>query len=166
MNLNLIGRLYLIVLITSSIIFFMHKIEHRFIDKQGKSCEIMSDNKWQCDFPGLILSHKPWNYTTGIIVSIIYILLIIFFIININKLKNNIIYDKHITLSLILFILFSVLWLYWGYFEIHHYYKSHARINKKQLKRGTVFSTIFVKFLYMIYLPITLLFISCKFYNV
>ena len=158
------ARLYTVVLIVSVVIFLAHKIEDRFTDTPGKSCQADHEHAWQCKFPGQIVSHKPCDVKTGCTVVCIYIVIgaLVCFLMSrvaINVAKST----QVITPSLFAIVLFSLLWVAWGSFETHHIKKTYNRMLKgKTLKRGTTFSKLFTQFIFFAYLPATLWLLSQK----
>jgi hypothetical protein len=157
-------RLYTVVLIVSVVIFLAHKIEDRFTDTPGKSCQSDHKNAWQCKFPGQIVSHKPWGVKTGCAVVSIYVVIGALVCILMSRVANNVAKSTRVIAPpLVAIVLFSLLWVAWGSFETHHIKKTYNRILKgKPSKRGTIFSKLFTKFIFFAYLPATLWLLSHK----
>lgn len=156
------SRIYSVALATSAIIFLGHKIEDRFTDKPGKSCAPDHPESWKCKFPGQIVSHKPWDWKTGCCVTFIYVLIGVIVTLGVSKLAFAVEASKTLwTPATVGFVLFSLFWIAWGAWETHHQKKTHNRMMKnKTMKRGTPFSCMFTKFIFFVYLPITLWFLS------
>jgi len=133
-------RLYRTVFISSAVIFLLHKIEWRFTDDIQTACS--GTDAWQCDFPWIIVTHKPWTKTIGTIVVAIYTAIayvIISIVLFCYKRQDRMTYKA-------IFHGYSIIWLTWAYFEAHH-------AHQDKMNRGLIFADIFTKFTYMIYLP-------------
>ena len=117
---------------------------------------------WKCKFPGQIVSHKPWDWKTGLCVTFIYVLIGVIVTLGVSKLAFAVEASKTLwTPATVGFVLFSLFWIAWGAWETHHQKKTHNRMMKnKTMKRGTPFSCMFTKFIFFVYLPITLWFLS------
>ena len=109
------SRIYSIALVTSAIIFLGHKIEDRFTDKPGKSCAPEHPENWKCKFPGQIVSHKPWDWKTGLCVTFIYVLIGVIVTLGVSKLTFAVEASKTLwTPATVGFVLFSLFWIAWG----------------------------------------------------
>lgn len=113
----MINKIYFIIINISIILFLSHKIESRFIDTNLTLCE----PKWQCKFPGLIVSHKPFgNIKIGLLIILIYILITSYISLNIYKILNNIQLKKNKKINIYILLLLVFLWILWTIFETHH----------------------------------------------
>ena len=153
-------RIYTAALAGSAIIFISHKIEDRFTDTPGKSCEEGHPHAWQCKFPGQIVSHKPWDVKTGIVVTLIYAIIATSITAAVSRMAFHVAHStQRWTPSFVGLLIFTILWAAWGGFETHHMKKTHMRMLKnKSIKRGTCFSRMFTQFIYFVFLPVTLWF--------
>ena len=154
-------RIFTAVLIGSAIVFLSHKIEDRFSDTPGKSCKKGHPHAWQCEFPGQIVSHKPWSTGVGVCVVAIYFIIAGLVVAAVSRMAANVSSSKRIlTPSLVGLLLFSGFWTAWGAWETHHMRKTIARlIAKKKTKRGVYFSRMFTQYIFFLYVPVTIWFV-------
>ena len=148
-------------LIGSAVVFLAHKIEDRFTDDPGKSCQEDHPHAWQCKFPGQIVSHKPWSKGVGASVCIIYIIIAVMVIGGVRRMAMNVATGpRGISASLVGIVVFSLIWTAWGAFETHHMKKTIKRlIEKKKTKRGIYFSRMFTQYIFFLYVPVTVWFL-------
>ena len=161
-------EIFTAVLIGSAVVFLTHKVEDRFSDTPGKSCNKDHPNAWQCEFPGQIVSHKPWSAGVGVLVCAIYLLIAGLIIAGVSRMAANAVSapKRAMSLSLAGVLLFSVFWSAWGAWETHHMRKTIHRIvhKKKAPKRGVYFSRMFTQYIFFIYVPVTVWFLLRRFY--
>ena len=160
-------EIFTAVLIGSAVVFLSHKVEDRFSDTPGKSCQKDHPHAWQCEFPGQIVSHKPWSCGVGILVCTIYLIIAGTIIAGVSRMASNAAAAPKRTLSLSLLgvLIFSGFWSAWGAWETHHMRKTIQRIiDKKKTKRGVYFSRMFTQYIFFIYVPVTVWFLLRRIY--
>ena len=139
-------------LVGSAVVFLAHKVEGRFETEPDKTC----DPKWSCQFPGLIVTHKPWNLLMGVFVCIIYLILAGGIIMGVDHLARTVSQSDHAPLARAALISFSALWVGWAMVEGHH----SIRDDRSSPRRpGAYYGNLFTQYMLALYVPATIWFL-------
>jgi hypothetical protein len=141
-------------------IFIYHKIDDRFQDPVGASCDPDRERSWTCKLPGLIVSHKPWSTSTGIAASCIYFAAAITLLALVSSAARRAATLGGPTWQLAVVAAVSLLWFAWAAFETHHVGKTLARIQDgRGIKRGTIPAWLFTNSVFLVFTPVAVGFV-------
>jgi hypothetical protein len=141
-------------------IFIYHKIDDRFQDPVGASCDPDSEGSWMCTLPGLLASHKPWSTSTGIAASCIYFSAAITLLSLVSFAARRAATLGGLTWQLAFVAAVSLLWFAWAAFETHHVGKTLARIQDgRGIKRGTIPAWLFTNSVFLVFTPVAVGFV-------
>jgi hypothetical protein len=151
---------FISTLVASGMIFIYHKIDRRFEDPIGASCDPSKQGSWMCRFPGLIVSHKPWSAGAGIATSMVYFSVAVALIVLVSLAARRAAALGGFTWYLAAVAAFSLLWFAWGAFETHHLEKTVGRIRDgRGIKRGTVPAWLFTSSVMLVFTPVAVAFV-------
>lgn len=151
---------FIATLVTSGIIFIYHKIDHRFRDPVGASCDADRLESWMCRFPGLIVSHKPWSVQAGIATTCVYVAVAITLMVLLSLAARRAAALGGASWQLAAVVAFSALWFAWAAFETHHIEKTAARVHEgRGIKRGTVPAWLFTNSVFLVFTPVAVAFV-------
>ena len=161
-------RVFMAALIGSAVLFLLHKIEDRFKERVGPSCGPTSPTQWQCRFPGIVLSHKPWSRGLGALVMCIYAALATAVILVLQRAAaaaSRAAWPACRSPAWWLVMGFTLLWTAWGHFEMHHMRRPEdvsdntESYTRGKPKRGYYFASLFALFVFCVYLPVAVYFL-------
>ena len=151
---------FISTLVASGMIFIYHKIDRRFEDPIGASCDMTRPSSWTCRFPGLIVSHKPWSAGAGIATSLVYFAVAIALLVLVSLAARRAAVLGGLTWHLAAVSAFSLLWFAWGAFETHHLEKTTDRFRDgRGIKRGTIPAWLFTSFVMLVFTPVAVAFV-------
>ncbi len=147
-------------LVASAMVFVYHKIDRRFEDPVGASCDAAKEGSWMCRFPGLIVSHKPWSVGDGILASCVYLAIAAAAIGAFAVAARRASALGGPTWYLAAVAAVSLLWFAWGAFETHHIQKTTARFQEgRGIKRGTIPAWLFTNSVFLVFTPVAVAFV-------
>ena len=171
-----ISTIYVGTMIASGILFVLHKLEGRlkpftatsdtplYASDYDDRCS--PENEWKCHFPGNIITHKPADLPIFCLLAIVYACIAYVIIRGIQKLVCNVMANRAKAASLCGIGTFTILWMLWAKFEVHHtipYSKQdgdeHLNYGEVYVKRGGYFADKFSNFVFYVYLPVATIFL-------
>ena len=145
-------------LVGSVVIFLVHKVDGRFEQDVPAVCE---PHGWHCEFPGLIVTHKPWSVGTGICVCIIYLVLAYASVRGLHCLAKRSLTSPASRAGL---LAFSVFWLLWALYEqwcrwgLAPWCKDHH--SSSSASPGSYYGHLFTQYVLFVYVPVTVWFLG------